>query len=658
MYRASEHKLLLQILSGIERKHGSLNSKDSLEFITRLSANFSNLRDLFSTVYGDADSAQKPFRKLITTLYSNYVQRSHVLKTQDSKREDHVDWLSSQHWVGMSLYTEHFSKDLKGLVNKIDYLEDLGVNLVHLMPILKSPRKERDGGYSISDYRKITPHLGKISDLTTITEEFRKRGMLLILDLVLNHTSDQHIWARKAREGHKTYRDYYHMYPDRSLPDLFEARMPEIFPETAPGSFTFLPEQKQWVMTVFNHFQWDLNYGNPNVLIEMIDVMLFLANQGVDILRLDAAPYLWKEVGTSCQNHPKAHTILQLMKRCTEVVAPGLKFMAESIVAPSEIVKYLGHQDQPECDMAYNATLMALIWNSLATTKTDLLYKSLGKLPEKPEGTTWINYIRCHDDIGLGFDDEDIYQIGLDARMHRAFLLSYYTGRFEGSMAKGALFMYNPSNGDARLSGSLASLAGLEKSIEDRNIEQANLSIKKILLTHALIMSYGGLPMIYSGDEIGMLNQYDYLDDPHRKTDNRWMHRAIFDWDAASKRSSPGTLPHRIFSELQKLIDLRKNTIVWADHNNTRLVYSDNQHLLAFIRFATETDRTGEISRVLVLMNFDARNQSIGYEILVKAGLDQYKAIYDLYSGNQLKINNGFIELQPYQFYFITEMNE
>jgi amylosucrase len=332
--------------------------------------------------------------------------------------------------------------------------------------------------------------------------------------------------------------------------------------------------------------------------------------------------------------------------------------MAESIVAPSEIVQYLGHQDQPECDTAYNATLMALIWNSLATTKTDLLYKSLGKLSEKPTGTSWINYIRCHDDIGLGFDDEDIYQIGFDAKMHRAFLLNYYTGRFEGSMAKGALFMYNPINGDARLSGSLASLAGLEKSIEDRNIEQADLSIRKILLTHALILSYGGLPMIYSGDEIGMLNQYDYLEDQHRKTDNRWMHRASFDWDAASQRTSPGTLPYRIFSELQKLIDLRKNTSIWADYNNTRLVHSDNQHLLAFIRFAPETDAMDNMCSVLVLMNFDAQNQSIGHEILVKAGLDQYKAVYDMYSGDLVKVNNGFIELQPYQFNFITEMPE
>ena len=485
MYRATDHKLLLKILKRIERKYGKLNDGDSRIFITRLSANFSLLKDLFTSIYGHHDHFERQFENLVLTLYANYHQRSRALKLQDKQREEDPDWLLSQHWVGMSMYTEHFSKDLKGFMKKIDYLEELGVNLVHLMPLLKSPKEEGDGGYAVSNYRKTDPSLGKITDLKAIANEFRQRGMLLALDLVLNHTSDRHQWAKKARQGNKKYMDYYYMYPDRSIPDLFEAHMPEIFPDTAPGNFTFLPQQDQWVMTVFHHFQWDLNYSNPAVLIEMIDVMLFLANHGVDILRLDAAPYLWKEVGTSCQNHSTAHTILKLMKRCTEVVSPGLKFIAESIVAPAEIVKYLGHQDEQECDMAYNATLMALIWNSLATTKTGLLYQSLGKLPPKPLGTTWINYIRCHDDIGLGFDDEDIYQVGFDARLHRAFLLNYYTGSFQGSPAKGALFMYNPTTGDARLSGSLASLAGLETALEHRDTEQADLAIKRIILAHA-----------------------------------------------------------------------------------------------------------------------------------------------------------------------------
>lgn len=655
MYRSAEHRLLLDLLKGIEKKFGKSNHDHSLEFITRLSANFSVLRDLFLSVYSDGNNCEPAFRKLIFNLYSNHLNRPHTLKLQDKRRESEPNWILSQQWVGMSLYTENFSKDLTGFTQKIDYLTALGINLVHLMPLLKSPEENSDGGYAVSNYRKLNPQLGQIRDIQRISSIFRKRGMLLATDLVLNHTSDSHKWAKKARQGNKKYQDFYYMYPDRTVPDLFEAHMPEIFPDTAPGNFTFLPEQKKWVMTVFHQYQWDLNYTNPSVLIEMIDVLLFWANLGIDILRLDATPYLWKEIGTSCQNLPKAHTILKLMKRCAEVVAPGVKFIAEAIVAPTEIVKYLGDPYEPECDIAYNATLMALTWNSLATTKVNLLYKSLSKLPQKPLGTTWICYIRCHDDIGLGFDDDDIYQVGYDARLHRAFLLDYYTGNFQGSQARGALFMYNKNTGDARLSGSLASLAGLEKSLEEKDITQVDLSLKKIILVHALIMSYGGLPMIYSGDEIGLLNDHLYQQDPARKADNRWMHRAKMDWSAADRRTEPGFIVYRIFTELQKLIDIRKNTEAWADLNNTRLVYSANQHILAFSRFTSGGKETQKQNEILVLMNFDPGDQLIGQEILIRQGFDMEKGVVDLYTGKPLLYDNGAIILGAYQFYFIIE---
>ncbi len=654
VYRAADHKLLWQILKKIEGKYGTLEDKQSLIFITRLSANFSQIRKLFDSVYHGRRDCERQFQNLILILYTRYRERSRSLKALDRRRENEPEWLLSNQWVGMSLYVEHFSNDLKGFLDRIDYLQELGVNLIHLMPLLKTPRKEGDGGYAVSNYRKVSPDLGSMEDISNIARVFRKRGMLLALDLVLNHTSDKHKWAKKAKQGDKKYREYYYMYPDRSVPDLFEAHMPEIFPDTAPGNFTFLPKQKKWVMTVFHRYQWDLNYRNPQVLIEMVDVLLFLANQGVDILRLDAAPYLWKEIGTGCQNLAEAHTLLKLMRRCAEVVSPGVKFIAEAIVTPTEIIKYFGQHEDPECDIAYNATLMALIWNSLATTKANLLYQSLNKLPEKPTGATWINYARCHDDIGLGFDDEDIYQVGFDAKMHRAFLLDYYTGKFQGSQAKGALFMHNQHTGDARISGSLASLAGLEKAIADKSVEQTMLSINKIILVHALIMSYGGLPMIYSGDEIGLLNQYDYLSDPGKKADNRWMHRGDMDWNAAEKRNVAGSVQSRIFNEIKKLIEIRKDNLYWSDHNSSRLIHSGNQHILAFTRSEPDSQRFS----MLVLANFDSNIQSVGKDLLIRAGLQADSEISDLFTGSPPTIFKGFIELQPYQFYFIVEKPE
>ena len=614
MYRALEHNLLLEALNRIERKYGKLDDNQGRHFITRLSENFSLLRDLFMSLYGDFNKPDKHFADLVMVLYECYHQRSRSLKAIDKKREQDPNWLLSQQWAGMSLYTEHFSGNLKGLKKKLDYLQELGINLVHLMPVLESPELESDGGYAVSDYRKINPALGEMSDLRDLIREFRKRGMIIALDLVLNHTSDQHKWAKKARKGEAKFQNFYHFYPDRTIPDQFEAQMPDIFPETAPGSFTYLPEYKKWVMTVFHHYQWDLNYRNPEVFTKIVKILLFLANQGVDILRLDAVPYLWKEIGTSCQNLDQAHTLVKLMKRCVQVVAPGVKFIAEAIVAPQQVIKYLGQQDRPECDIAYHATLMALIRNSLATTKVDLLYNSISKLPAKPFGTTWINYGRCHDDIGLGFDNEDIYQSWYDAKMHRAFLLDYYTGKFPGSPAKGALFMHNPITGDARISGSLASLAGLEKSTADKNVEQTILSVKRIILVHALIMSYGGLPVIYSGDEIGLLNDYQYLKSPEKEVDSRWMHRADMDWKSAEKRKESGSIQYRIFSALQKLIELRKSIKLWADYNNTSLVYCDNQHLLAFSRFAVEHQPIDDQNQILMLMNFDSNIQFTGQE--------------------------------------------
>jgi amylosucrase len=230
--------------------------------------------------------------------------------------------------------------------------------------------------------------------------------MLLILDVVANHTSDQHEWARRARAGEAEYQDYYYVFDDRTTPDRFEATMPEIFPETAPGNFTWDEDMGKWVMTVFNDYQWDLNYRNPAVLIEMIAIILFWADKGADIVRLDAVAFLWKKIGSTCQNEREAHLILQLMKDCCQVAAPGVLFIAEAIVAPVEITKYFGEDAvmAKECEIAYNATFMALLWDAIATRSAKMLEIGIRNLPGKLDRATWLNYIRCHDDIGLGFD--------------------------------------------------------------------------------------------------------------------------------------------------------------------------------------------------------------------------------------------------------------
>ena len=336
--------------------------------------------------------------------------------------------------------------------------------------------------------------------------------------------------------------------------------MPEVFPEAAPGNFTWNEEMQQWVMTVFHDYQWDLNYSNPAVFIEMIDIILFWANRGADVVRLDAVAFLWKKLGTTCQNEREAHLILQLMKDCCQVTAPGVLFIAEAIVAPSEIIKYFGEDAviAKECEIAYNATFMALLWDAIATKNSKLLHQGLKSLPNKLERATWLNYARCHDDIGLGFDDSDVNAVGYEPYPHRKFLIDYFTGGYEDSFANGLTFMRNEKNGDARISGTLASLAGLEKAISANNLEEIENSQNRILLLHSLILSFGGIPLIYYGDEIGTTNDWSYLDEAEKANDNRWIHRPMIDWQKADNRIRPGTIEYALFSGLKKMIAIRK----------------------------------------------------------------------------------------------------
>jgi amylosucrase len=414
----------------------------------------------------------------------------------------------------------------------------------------------------------------------------QQRDMYLMLDVVLNHTSNQHQWARKAAKGEKKYQDYYYFYNDRSLPDQYDKTMPEIFPEAAPGNFTYIPECKKWAMSVFHNYQWDLNYNNPHVLIEMLDIIFFYANMGVDVLRIDAPAFIWKQLGTACQNLPQAHTILRLIKQCVEVATPGMALLGEAIVAPKEILNYFGTGDYVarECDFAYNATHMALQWDMLATGDTRVMLAAQHELLKKPVGTSWITYTRCHDDIGLGYEDYMIEQIGFNAYEHRKFLKEYYAGEYTGSSAKGALFSSNPKTGDARISGSLASLCGLEKAIEINDNAAIDLSIQKIILMQAHSFFLGGLPMLFYGDEVGYTNDYSYLNENGKSYDNRWMHRPVIDWNKNKKIDSSGTIENKVFNSTQRLITIRKKLDMVADHSNLTWMTPHNIHVAGYKR--------------------------------------------------------------------------
>ncbi|PPD11440.1 alpha-amylase family protein [Methylophilus sp.] len=648
MYEQISHSLLNDILTQFKQPKG----EDWQHFYTRLGANFYAIHSLFQHLYGQRADFKEQLGKLVNVLAQQYAQRAPHLRAKDLEREKNHDWFMQQKWVGMALYCQGFAGNLASMRERLPYLQELGINLVHIMPLCDCPELQNDGGYAVRDFRKVDARNGTMEDLEQLIAAMQQSDMLLTLDVVVNHTSDEHEWALKAKQGDQQYQDYYYMYPDRTLPDMFEAAMPEVFPEQAPGSFTLNPDTGKWVMTVFNHYQWDLNYSNPAVFIEMVDIVLFWANKGVDILRLDAVAFLWKKIGSSCQNEREAHLILQLLKDCCQVTAPGVIFIAEAIVAPTEIIKYFGEDaiNAKECEIAYNATFMALLWDAVATKQTVLLTKGVEDLPEKLDRATWLNYVRCHDDIGLGFSDKAIIEAGFDPVSHRRFLVDYYTGRYPESNARGFAFGVNKKTGDARISGALASLAGLETALDYQDQSAIENAMMTIILLHNLIMSFGGIPLIYYGDAVGTLNNDSYLQDENKMHDNRWVHRPTLDWEVMALRNQPGTIQQRLFSQIKQLIAIRKEISAFADLNNRELITLENPHLFAFHRFV----QTGMHSKVVVVANFDTSPQSVPLQSFRQKGLFKGAVLTELYSGQQIIPESDFLTIPKLTAYWLS----
>ncbi len=650
MYEQVSHSLLNQILDELKPE---ISKRNLLRFYTRLGANFYAIHSLFSHLYGGREDFLKQMVRLVEVMATRYIERADDLEELDIERESHHNWFLDQKWVAMALYADLFAGDLQGVQKRCSYLQELGINMLHIMPMMKCPEGNSDGGYAISDFCDIDERYGTLEDVRSLATHMRKRDMLLALDVVVNHTSNQHKWALKAQQGKTKYQNYYYTFPDRDIPDMFEETMPEVFPETAPGNFTFDEAMNRWVMTVFNDYQWDLNYSNPAVFIEMVDIILFWANQGADIIRLDAVAFLWKKIGTISQNEREAHLILQLMKDCCQVTAPGVLFIAEAIVTPTEIIKYFGEDAviAKECEIAYNATFMALLWDSVATKNTKLLTKGIKSLPTKLNLATWLNYVRCHDDIGLGFDDLDIVAAGYEPLSHRKFLLDYFTGEFDDSIARGLPFGRNLKTGNARISGSLASLVGLEVAMEHDDQEKIDDAIQMILLLHAMILSFGGIPLLYYGDEIGTLNDDSYLQDEHKANDTRWIHRPQIDWEKAERRHQHNSIEHRIYCGIQRLIAVRKTIPAFADYNNRELIEVENEHLFVYVRNNPECDK----EEVLVVANFNSDPQHLNLSDLGTRAQFQYAQLRDCITGDTPSIFKDQLVIPPYHFYWLSD---
>lgn len=508
------------------------------------------------------------------------------LFVRDLEREANPGWFQSPDQIGYVCYADRFAGTLRGVGERLDYLSELGVSYLHLMPLLRSREGANDGGYAVAAYDAVEPRLGTMEDLAELTAALHGREMNLCVDLVVNHTAAEHRWAAAARAGDARYRDFYLFYPDRSLPDLFEATLLEVFPTFAPGNFTWLPDRKEWVWTTFHEFQWDLNWANPAVFEAMFEAMLHLAEQGVDMLRLDAAPFMWKRAGTICQNLPEVHVLLTTLRALMSVAAPATAFKAEAIVAPEDLTPYLGAGDPPrhECDLAYNNQLMVMLWSSLATGDAEMMAHALRRMGPIPSHAAWVNYVRCHDDIGWAIMPADAASVGWNQFTHRDFLLQFYSGEFAQSFATGEVFQFNPETLDGRTSGSAASLCGIERALADGDRVHLDVACARLELLYAVIYAYGGIPLLYMGDELGLCNDHSYLADPARADDNRWMHRPQMDWTVAARRHVVDTLEARLFEVFSGLAADR--AAIGSLHASGRLtiVPSPDRRVLCFSR--------------------------------------------------------------------------
>ena len=607
-------------------------------FENRLKQRKAEMEDIFRRLY----ESDEKLDDLIDIMKKYHKERNRELKELDKKREKDPFWYKRGDMLGLTMYTDLFAGSLKNLKDKVDYLDRLSLKYLHLMPLLKMPEKDNDGGYAVEDFFSIDPRFGTNEDLADLTAQLRKHGISLCLDFVMNHTASTHEWAKKAENGDKHYQDYYMCFSDRTYPDEYEKTTPEVFPSTAPGNFIWNEKMQKWVLSSFYPFQWDLNYRNPEVLNEMLRSALYLANLGVEVFRLDAVPYIWKKLGTTSRNLPEVHLIVRLMRIVLEIVCPSVILKGEVVMAPKELKAYFGTPEAPECHLLYNVSLMVNFWSSLASQDVRLLEHMAEDILSMEEHCSFVNYIRCHDDIGWGLDEDYERKIGIDPLKHKIFLYRFFEGSFPGSYSLGQLYNYDRVSLDARSCGTTASLCGIENGRNHFDDTMIEMGVKRDLLMHAALYSFRGFPMLSSGDEIGQLNDWSYMNNPSLALDSRNIHRSHFNWDNEKKAQEGKGYEGEIMKGILTLDRVRKTEPCFAPEAkvNTWKSHSDGVFSIR---------RTIEGRDMLCVMNFRGSKEKVHYDYF----MGEYE---DLFTKRVVNPGIGF-ELQPYEYLYLVQDN-
>ncbi len=625
-----------------QKKAGKDEKKEKVQlpdaaaiFQKRLKKHHDELKWLYTELYGN-DSM---FAELCDNMWQFYQERNDTLRALDEKREAQPDWYKKNDMLGMMFYIDNFAGNMKGVESRLDYIEQCNVNYIHLMPFLDTPEGRSDGGYAVSDFRKVQEKLGTMEDLESLTAACHKKGINVCMDFVMNHTSEDHEWAKKARGGDGEYMDRYFFFDNSYIPSLYEKTVPQVFPTTAPGNFTWLPDAGHFVMTTFYPYQWDLNYKNPRVFNEMMYNFLYLANRGIDIIRIDAVPYIWKELNTSCRNLLQVHTIVRMMRMISEIVCPGILLLGEVVMEPEKVVPYFGTVEKPECHMLYNVTTMATTWHTVATRDVGLLKKQLDIVNSLPKDYVFLNYLRCHDDIGWGLDYATLQQEGIRERDHKKYLNDYFQGYDGDSNSRGELYNADPVTGDARFCGTTASMCGIEKAGFEQNAEAMERAIRFDVMLHAYMFMQSGIPVLYSGDEIGQVNDYTYKENPLKAADSRYIHRGAMNWELAKNIADPRTVEGKLFTALDRLEKLRKQEKVFVSNADTWTIETWDSSVLCIGRYF-------EGEKILGLFNFSEFDKT--------AWINETDGEYvELISGERMQASG--VNIPAYGFYYLKK---
>ncbi len=601
----------------------------------RFEKHFEELRWLYMELYDNGSM----FAELCDRMAEFYEERGEELKKLDIEREKQPDWYKKNDMLGMMFYIDNFAGNLKGVESRLDYLEKCNVNYIHLMPFLDTPKGRSDGGYAVSDFRKVQEKLGTMEDLEKLTASCHQKNMNVCMDFVMNHTSEDHEWARKARRGDGEYMSRYFFFNNRQIPDEYEKTVPQVFPTTAPGNFTWLPEIDHYVMTSFYPYQWDLNYKNPRVFNEMMYNFLYLANRGIDIIRIDAVPYIWKELGTQCRNLKQVHTIVRMMRMISEIVCPGILLLGEVVMEPEKVAPYFGTVDKPECHMLYNVTTMATTWHTVATRDVRLLKRQLDIVNHLPKEYVFLNYLRCHDDIGWGLDYATLQADGFGERSHKQYLNDYFQGYAGNSTSRGELYNADPVTGDARFCGTTASMCGIEKAGFEQDEEAMERAICLDVMLHAYMFMQSGIPVLYGGDEIGQVNDYTYKEDPDKAQDSRYIHRGAMNWQLVEKIVDERSVEGRIFKQLGRLERIRKSEKIFMTDADAWTFETGENSVLGIGRYY-------EGKTLLGLFNFSEYDKAIELS-------EKEESYIELFSGKTVKA--GQIEIPAYGFYYLKK---